>query len=139
MDDLNLFEVKHGISIRGKEYGFLGISNKEIDKRVDEILAFVEKFKGSAGGTFGEDVEACIDFPYETLTIEKFMDFEKNFREQFPTFDGHIYLHDINHFTAEESKVLDSLGEFDEIYDEDFVENDDEDDDEMTGDEWKNS
>ena len=31
MDEL--FDVKHGISIRGKEYGFVGISNDEIDER----------------------------------------------------------------------------------------------------------
>ena len=55
MDEL--FDVKHGISIRGKEYGFVGINNDEIDQRVDEILSFVESFEGSAGGTFGEDIE----------------------------------------------------------------------------------
>ena len=32
------FNVKHGITIRGKEYGFVGISNKEIDERVDEMI-----------------------------------------------------------------------------------------------------
>ena len=103
-----LFDVKHGISIRGKEYGFVGITNTEIDKRVDDMLSFVETFDGSAGGTFGEDMEACIDFPHEKLSIEKFMKFEHAFREKYPTFDGHLYLHDLNHFTADESKVLDS-------------------------------
>ncbi len=123
----DLFDVKHGISIRGKEYGFVGISELEIDQRVDEILEFVESFKGSAGGTFGEDIEACIDFPYEELTLQKFTDFEKKFRKKYPTFDGHIYLHDINHFTADESKYLDSFTDFekDELADDD-------------GEEWKN-
>jgi len=123
----DLFDVKHGISIRGKEYGFVGISELEIDQRVDEILKFVESFKGSAGGTFGEDIEACIDFPYEELTLQKFTDFEKKFRKKYPTFDGHIYLHDINHFTADESKYLDSFTDFekDELADDD-------------GEEWKN-
>ena len=126
----NIFEVKHGITIRGKEYGFVGISNEEIDKRVDEILLFIDSFKGSAGGTFGEDIEACIDFPYETLTLEKFIRFEKTFRKTYQTFDGHLYLHDLNHFTADESKFIDSYADF----------NDDEDDDEIDeGDEWKNT
>ncbi|RPG66189.1 MAG: hypothetical protein CBC02_005305 [Flavobacteriaceae bacterium TMED42] len=125
MDDL--FDVKHGISIRGKEYGFVGITDLEVDSRVDEMLNFIESFKGSAGGTFGEDIEACVDFPYETLTIEKFTEFEKKFRKNYPTFDGHLYLHDINHFTADESKYLDSYTSFD---DEDVVDNE--------GDEWKN-
>ncbi len=127
MDEL--FDVKHGISIRGKEYGFVGISNDEIDERVDNILEFIESFKGSAGGTFGEDIEACIDFPYETLTLEKFIDFEKKFRAKYTTFDGHLYLHDINHFTSEESKILDSLdyGQDDDINDMD------------EGEEWKNA
>ena len=129
MDEL--FDVKHGISIRGKEYGFVGINNDEIDQRVDEILSFVESFEGSAGGTFGEDIEACIDFPYETLTLEKFMDFEKKFRAKYPTFDGHLYLHDINHFTADESKYLDSFTDFDDFEDE--VDDMDE------GEEWKNA
>ena len=124
MDEL--FDMKHGISIRGKEYGFVGISEDEIDKRVDDILDFVQSFKGSAGGTFGEDIEACIDFPYEDLTLEKFTEFEKNFRIKYPTFDGHIYLHDINHFTSEESKFLDSFSE-DSFLEDDYDE----------GDEWK--
>lgn len=108
-----LFDVKHGISIRGKEYGFVGISNDEIDERVDAMIEFVESFEGSVGGTFGEEMEACVDFPYETLTIEKFTDFEKKFRETYPTFDGHLFLHDINHFTADESKYLDSYSDMD--------------------------
>lgn len=124
MDEL--FDMKHGISIRGKEYGFVGISEEEIDNRVDDILDFVQSFKGSAGGTFGEDIEACIDFPYEDLTLEKFTEFEKNFRIKYPTFDGHIYLHDINHFTSEESKFLDSFSE-DSFLEDDYDE----------GDEWK--
>lgn len=124
MDEL--FDMKHGISIRGKEYGFVGISEEEIDNRVDDILDFVQSFKGSAGGTFGEDIEACIDFPYEDLTLEKFIEFEKNFRIKYPTFDGHIYLHDINHFTSEESKFLDSFSE-DSFLEDDYEE----------GDEWK--
>jgi len=122
-----LFDIKHGISIRGKEYGFVGINDSEIDARVDGILDFVESFKGSAGGTFGEDIEACIDFPYETLTLEKFVEFENKFREKYPTFDGHLFLHDINHFTSDESKYLDAYADFDEV--EDFE------DDE--GEEWK--
>jgi len=121
-----LFDMKHGISIRGKEYGFVGISDEEIDNRVDDMLDFIETFKGSAGGTFGETIEACIDFPYEDLTLEKFTEFEKNFRIKYPTFDGHIYLHDINHFTADESKFLDSFSE-DAFLEDDYDE----------GDEWK--
>jgi hypothetical protein len=126
MDKLS--DIKHGITIRGKEYGYVGITDDEIDKRVDEMLLFIDSFKGSAGGTFGEDIEACIDFPYETLTLEKFTEFEKKFREKYPTFDGHIYLHDLNHFTAYESKIIDSYGDF-----EDFEDEDDYDE----GDEWK--
>jgi hypothetical protein len=122
-----LFDVKHGISIRGKEYGFVGIADDEVDARVDEMLLFVESFKGSAGGTFGEDIEACVDFPYETLTLEKFTNFEKKFRAKYPTFDGHLYLHDINHFTADESKVLDSM-DYESIEDDEDIEE---------GDEWK--
>ena len=122
-----LFDIKHGISIRGKEYGFVGITDAEIDLRVDEMLLFVDSFKGSAGGTFGEDMEACVDFPYETLTLEKFIEFEKQFRKKYPTFDGHLYLHDINHFTADESKILDSL-DYEDITDDEIEE----------GDEWKN-
>ena len=125
-----LFDIKHGITIRGKEFGFVGISEIEIDQRVDDMLLFVESFKGSAGGTFGENMEACIDFPYETLTLEKFSEFEKKFREKYPTFDGHIYLHDINHFTSDESKFLDSFADYDQI--DDFEENDE-------GEEWKNN
>ena len=126
MDEL--FDVKHGISIRGKEYGFVGIHNDEIDERVDAMIEFVESFKGSVGGTFGEDMEACVDFPYETLTIEKFTEFEKKFRETYPTFDGHLFLHDINHFTADESKFLDSYSDMD--IEEDF--------DDEEGEDWKN-
>ena len=125
-----LFDIKHGITIRGKEFGFVGISEIEIDQRVDDMLLFVESFKGSAGGTFGENMEACIDFPYETLTLEKFIEFEKKFREKYPTFDGHMYLHDINHFTSDESKFLDSFADYDQI--DDFEENDE-------GEEWKNN
>ena len=124
MDEL--FDMKHGISIRGKEYGFVGISEEEIDNRVDDILDFVQSLNGSAGGTFGEDIEACIDFPYEDLTLEKFTNFGKQFRIKYPTFDGHIYLHDINHFTADESKFLDSFAE------NSFLEDDSDEDDE-----WK--
>ena len=123
----DLDEIKHGISIRGKEYGFVGISNKEIDERVNELITFVEEFGGSAGGTFGEEFEACIDFPYETLTTEKFIEFEKKFRETYPTFDGHLYLHDLNHFTSDESKILDSFNY------EDLEEDDSE------GEDWKNN
>jgi hypothetical protein len=107
----SLFDVKHGITIRGKDYGYIGIRGDEIDKRVDDMLSFVESFVGSAGGTFGEDMEVCIDFPDETLTVEKFTEFEKLFRGKYPTFDGHLYLHDINHFTSSESKVLDNIAE----------------------------
>lgn len=121
MDEL--FDMKHGISIRGKEYGFVGISEEEIDNRVDDILDFVQSLNGSAGGTFGEDIEACIDFPYEDLTLEKFTNFEKQFRTKYPTFDGHIYLHDINHFTADESKFLDSMAE-NSFLEDDFDEDD---------------
>jgi hypothetical protein len=123
-----LFDIKHGISIRGKDYGFIGITDSEIDLRVDEMLLFVDSFKGSAGGTFGEDMEACVDFPYETLTLEKFVKFETQFRKTYPTFDGHLYLHDINHFTADESKILDSM-DYENIQDdaEELEE----------GDEWK--
>ena len=123
-----LFDIKHGITIRGKEFGFVGISDSEIDQRVDDMLLFVDSYKGSAGGTFGEEMEACIDFPHETLTLEKFMDFEKKFREKYPTFDGHMYLHDINHFTSDESKFLDSYADYEQV--EDFEEDDE-------GDEWK--
>jgi hypothetical protein len=123
-----LFDIKHGISIRGKDYGFIGITDSEIDLRVDEMLLFVDSFKGSAGGTFGEEMEACVDFPYETLTLEKFVEFEKQFRKKYPTFDGHLYLHDINHFTADESKILDSM-------DYENIQDDDEELEE--GDEWK--
>lgn len=127
-----LFDTKHGISIRGKDYGFVGISNEEIDQRVDDLLVFVDTYKGSAGGTFGEDMEVCIDFPYETLTLKKFMEFENNFRKKYPTFDGHLYLHDLNHFTSDESKFLDSFSEH-----QDFDQVDDFDDGETDGDEWK--
>ena len=113
MDDL--FDVKHGIAIRGKDYGYVGISNDEIDERVDAMLEFVDSFKGSAGGTFGEDMEVCIDFPYEALTLQKFMEFEKQFRKKYPTFDGHLFLHDLNHFTVEESKLLDTMGDFSDL------------------------
>jgi hypothetical protein len=126
-----LFDIKHGISIRGKDYGFIGITDSEIDLRVDDMLLFIDSFKGSAGGTFGEEMETCVDFPYETLTLEKFTEFEKKFREKYPTFDGHVYLHDINHFTADESKVLDSM-DYESIQDDD-----DEEDDAEDGDEWK--
>ena len=34
----------------------------EIDERVDNILEFIESFKGSAGGTFGEDIEFALTF-----------------------------------------------------------------------------
>jgi hypothetical protein len=124
-----IFEIKHGITIRGKEYGFVGIDDEEIDKRVDEMLLFIDSFKGSAGGTFGEDIEACIDFPYEKLTLEKFINFETKFREKYQTFDGHLYLHDLNHFTADESKILDSYGDYDDY----------EDDEDDEGDEWKST
>jgi len=139
MDEL--FDVKHGISIRGKDYGFIGITESEIDERVDDILSFVESFKGSAGGTFGEEMEACIDFPYENLTLSKFTGFEKRFRERYPTFDGHIYLHNINHFTADESKILDNLDyndftELDTIDDYYESANDDEGEDD-TSEDWK--
>lgn len=128
-------EIKHGITIRGKEYGFVGISNEEIDKRVDEMIEFVVKFDGSVGGQFGEEMEACIDFPYDTLTLEKFIQFEKEFRQKYPTFDGHLYLHDLNHFTAEESKVLDKYNNMDyDLLEE--LEDDYEDLDE--GEDWKN-
>lgn len=130
------FNVKHGITIRGKEYGFVGISNKEIDERVDEMIKFVEEYNGSIGGQFGEEIEACIDFPYDTLTISKFTDFEKKFREKYPTFDGHLYLHDLNHFTSEESKVLDKYSNLNsDLLDE--LEEDFEDKDE--GEEWKSN
>lgn len=122
-----LFDVKHGITIRGKDYGFVGITADEIDNRVDDMLLFVDSFKGSAGGSFGEEIEACVDFPYETLTLEKYAEFEKQFRKKYPTFDGHLYLHDINHFTADESKVLDSM-DYDDIEGED-----------TEGDEWKHT
>jgi len=125
-----LFDIKHGISIRGKDYGFIGITDSEIDIRVDDMLLFIDSFKGSAGGTFGEEMETCVDFPYETLTLKKFTEFEKKFREKYPTFDGHVYLHDINHFTADESKVLDSM-------DYESIQDDDEEDDAEDGDEWK--
>lgn len=124
-----LFDIKHGISIRGKDYGFIGITDSEIDIRVDEMLIFIDSFKGSAGGTFGEDMEVCIDFPYETLTLDKFILFEKKFRETYQTFDGHLFLHDLNHFTADESKLLDSYVDF-EDYDED---------ERNEGDEWKDA
>ena len=128
------FDVKHGITIRGMEYGFVGINNDEIDKRVDDMIKFVEKYDGSVGGQFGEEMEACIDFPYDTLTLEKFMKFEKEFRQKYPTFDGHLYLHDLNHFTAEESKVLDKYSNMDyDLLDE--LEDDYDDMDE--GEEWK--
>ena len=55
------YDVKHGIAIRGKDYGFVGINNDEIDSRVDEMLDFVESFKGSAGGTLGENMEVCVN------------------------------------------------------------------------------
>ena len=128
------FDVKHGITIRGMEYGFVGISNDEIDKRVDDMIKFVEKYDGSVGGQFGEEMEACIDFPYDTLTLEKFMKFEKEFRQKYPTFDGHLYLHDLNHFTAEESKVLDKYNNMDyDLLDE----LEDGYDDMNEGEEWK--
>jgi hypothetical protein len=123
-----LFDIKHGISIRGKDYGFIGITDSEIDTRVDDMLLFIDSFKGSAGGTFGEEMETCVDFPYETLTLEKFVEFETQFRKKYPTFDGHLYLHDINHFTADESKILDSM-------DYENIQDDDEELEE--GDEWK--
>ena len=126
------FDVKHGITIRGKDYGFVGVDAIEIDKRVDNMISFIESFKGSAGGTFGEDMEICVDFPYETLTLKKFAEFEKKFRKDYPTFDGHLFLHDLNHFTAEESKVLDSMADFDQIDDIDDFED-------MSGEEWKNT
>ena len=129
MDIDELFEYKHGISIRGKDYGFIGITEDEVDARVNDLIKFVDSFKGSVGGTFGEDMEICIDFPYETLTIEKFTKFEKNFREIYKTFDGHLYLHDINFFTVEESKVLDKL-DFEDFED---------DHDDSEGEEWKHN
>lgn len=127
MDDL--FDVKHGIAIRGKDYGYVGISNDEIDERVDEMLEFVDSFKGSAGGTFGEDIEVCIDFPYETLTLQTFIEFEKQFRKKYPTFDGHLFLHDLNHFTVEESKLLDTMGDFSDLKLDEF--------DDEEGEDWK--
>lgn len=123
------FDVKHGIAIRGKDYGFVGINNDEIDNRVDGMLDFVESFKGSAGGTLGENMEVCVDFPYETLTLEKFAEFEKQFRKKYPTFDGHLFLHDLNHFTVEESKILDSMDNFNDFDDIGF--------DEEEGEDWK--
>ena len=55
-----------------------------------------------------------------------------DFRKKYPTFDGHLYLHDLNHFTSDESKFLDSFAEH-----QDFDQVDDFDDDETEGDEWK--
>lgn len=132
-------DVKHGITIRGNEYGFVGITNDEIDARVDEMIKFVEKFNGSVGGQLGEELEACVDFPYDTLTIETFMKFEKQFRESYPTFDGHLYLHDLNHFTADESKVLDkySNGDYDLLDELEDEYGDPDNDGDGDGDEWK--
>ena len=56
------FDVKHGITIRGMEYGFVGINNDEIDKRVDDMIKFVEKYDGSVGGQFGEEMECVLTF-----------------------------------------------------------------------------
>ncbi len=43
-----LFDIKHGITIRGKDFGFVGISNEEVEQRVDNLLEFVDSYKGSA-------------------------------------------------------------------------------------------
>ena len=58
MDLDDSFDVKHSITIRGMEYGFVGISNDEIDKRVDDMIKFVEKYDGSVGVQFGEEMES---------------------------------------------------------------------------------
>ena len=62
--------------------------------------------------------------------------FEKEFREKYPTFDGHLYLHDLNHFTAEESKILDKYQNMDYDLLEELEDDYDDIDD---ADSWKNS
>ena len=71
----------------------------------------------------------CYYIPSKSIYLEKFINFETKFREKYQTFDGHLYLHDLNHFTADESKILDSYGDYDDY----------EDDEDDEGDEWKST
>ena len=57
------YDVKHGNCNPWKGLWIRWNNNDEIDSRVDEMLDFVESFKGSVGGTLGENMEVCVDFP----------------------------------------------------------------------------
>lgn len=104
-----------GIYITGKDYGCLGLSEDEIDAALDERLAVVEALGLVGGGSLlgaEGDLEVYFSASREdnrAVTIAGWLEFAETYRDAFPTFDGHIYLADLDHVTSEDNKAINAF------------------------------
>jgi hypothetical protein len=99
-----------GILIVGKDYCNVGMDEAERDANLDKRIAFIERFNLYVGGSLTTDsVEAYISYPTRNVSLETWKSFELHYRSEFPTFDGHIMLTDVNHVTQDDRSMLDWL------------------------------
>ena len=111
-----------GIELTGKDYAPIGVSEEESDKQLDDRLEFVESFGLLGGGCLlSEDKVSfsCSREDDKDVTLPMYKRFMKGYRSAFPTFDGMIYLLDLDHLPSKDMKLVDAFVKYANTLDDD--------------------
>ncbi len=97
-----------GILVKGHDYGGLGLDMAELSIEVEKRLDLINDLGLDATGMVmqGGDhtAETSVSFVVYSrdgdLTFEDWLDFNLMYRQSYATFDGHIFMADIDHQTS---------------------------------------
>lgn len=103
-----------GITIVGKDYGGLGLTDEEVDAALDARIEVIEAHGLVGGGILLDALDLEVDFiatreDNKPVTVKAWLAFCAAYRAAFPTFDGHVYITDANHVTSDLAKSIDSF------------------------------
>ena len=112
--------MKFGITIIGHDFGGLGLDREEHLDALVARLDVLEKHGACGGGSLlgGGDCETGVDFTAEveawnedpSRAVAGWLAICNDYRAAFPTFDGHIYLSDVDFVTVAEAREMASFG-----------------------------
>ena len=101
-----------GIEIKGKDYGGIGHTDEEFMRMIDERLNYVESFGLLGGGSLlcENNVSfSCSREDDKDVTLAQYKKFIRGYYRKFPTFDGMIYLLDLDHLPSDDMKLVDAF------------------------------
>lgn len=101
-----------GIEIKGKDYGGIGHTDDEFMHMYDERIDYVESFGLLGGGCLLSETNVCFSCSRENgkdVTLASYKKFMRGYYRKFPTFDGMIYLLDLDHLPSGDMKLVDAF------------------------------